>query len=277
MLTVSVDSRVGRERRARMASLDSREIWVSRETGESWVCWGPVVRMVLRAPRAERALTESQAPWVMLVKRVNWGSPDCQAIQEDKGQRAQLASLGLLEPMEKKEAGVSQVNRVQGDREVRRVRVVDEEPEVPQASQAPRGQRATTAPQAHPARGGLKDPRGPSASPDPRAHLDLQGRTACPDTLASVERQDSKERQAPRGPEEWSDPRDPPERLAQWAREATPDPRDHPESRVYLVLLARRGQREIRALRGHLVKTALPASGASPVSEVYLVPRVLLV
>ncbi|CAL8324019.1 unnamed protein product, partial [Boreogadus saida] len=210
---------------------------------------------------------------LMTSYRVNWGSPDCQAIQEDKGQRAQLASLGLLEPMEKKEAGVSQVNRVQGDREVRRVRVVDEEPEVPQASQAPRGQRATTAPQAHPARGGLKDPRGPSASPDPRAHLDLQGRTACPDTLASVERQDSKERQAPRGPEEWSDPRDPPERLAQWAREATPDPRAHPESRVYLVLLARRGQREIRALRGHLVKTALPASGASPVSEVYLVPR----
>ena len=40
-------------------------------------------------------------------------------------------------------------------------------------------------------------------------------------------------------------PRDPPERLAQWARGATPDPRAHPESRVYLVLLARRGQRSV--------------------------------
>ena len=40
-------------------------------------------------------------------------------------------------------------------------------------------------------------------------------------------------------------PRDPPEKLALWAREATPDPRAHPESRVYLVLLARRGQRSV--------------------------------
>lgn len=277
VLTVSAASRVERERRVRTASPDSRETWVSRETGESLVFWGPVVRMVLRAPRAGRAPTESQAPWVTLVKRVSWGSPDCQAIQDDRGPRAQVASLGSLEPMEKKEAGAWQVNRGRGDREVRRVRVVDEEPEVPQASRAPRAQQATTDPQARPARGGLKDPRGRSASPDPRAHPDLQGRTVCPDTLASVERQDSKGRQAHLAPEELLAPRDPPERQAPWAREDTPDPRAPPENRVYLVLLARREQRETPALRGLPGKTDLPASEASPGSEVYPVPRVLLV
>ncbi|KAK0134735.1 Collagen alpha-1(XI) chain [Merluccius polli] len=161
------------------------------------------------------------------------------------------------------------VNRVPGDREVRRVRVVDEGPEVPQASRAPRGQRATTDPQAHPARGGLKDPRGRSASPDRRAHLDLQEKTVCPDTLASVERQDSKERQAPPDPEVWLAPRDPPERQALWVREVTPDPQAPPESRVYLVLLARRGQRETLVPKEPLVKTAHPACEASPESEVY--------
>ncbi|KAG7269679.1 hypothetical protein CRUP_029797 [Coryphaenoides rupestris] len=176
--------------------------------------------------------------------RVNWESPDCQAIQDDRGQRVSQGPAWW-----------------------------NEGPEVPQASRAPRAQQATTDPQDLPARGGHKDPRDPSASPDPRAHPDLQEKTDCLDTLASVERQGSKARPAPPDLEGLLAPRDPPERQAPWVREVTPDPQAHPESRVYPVVLARRELRETPAPRGPLARTAHPVSEASPESEVYLVPR----
>ncbi|KAJ3611614.1 hypothetical protein NHX12_021629, partial [Muraenolepis orangiensis] len=93
--------------------------------------------------------------------RVSWGSPDCQAIQDDRGPRAQVASLGSLEPMEKKEAGAWQVNRGRGDREVRRVRVVDEEPEGTAGNDGPPGPPGERGPQGPQGPVGFTGPKGP--------------------------------------------------------------------------------------------------------------------
>lgn len=159
VLMVSVVLRGERERRARMVSQVSREIWESKETGVSLACLGPVERMVLRVLKADLAPTESQVPSVLLEKRVNWVFQDCQVIPEDKDLRAQAVSLGSLEPMARKEQGALQAKLVQEAKEGQRVLVGVEEPEVQQGNLAPRVHQAMTALRVDLEREGLKDLR----------------------------------------------------------------------------------------------------------------------
>lgn len=271
---VSVVSRGQKERRARMVSQVSRVTWESKETGVRLVCLGPVERMVLRVLKAELAPTESQAPLVLLEKRVNWVFQDCQVIQEDKDLRVQAGSLGFPEPTARKEPGVLQANLVQEGREVQQVLVGVEEPEVQPGNQVPRAQQATTVLQAHLAKEGLKDLRDQWVSQDQRAPLDHLERMGCPDTLVSVVRRVSKEKLVHQAQEELSAPRDQLERPVLLVREATLDPLAHPESKVFQVLLARREQREILDHRDPLAKTVPLVFEASLEREVYLAPRV---
>lgn len=240
-------------------------------------CLDPVERMVLRVLKAELAPMESQVPLAQLEKRVNWGSLDCQVIQEDKDLRAQAVSLGSLVPMVKKEPGALLENLVQEGREVQRVLVVLEEPEVQQENLVPRAQQAMTVLQARLVREDLKGLRDQWASLDQRAPLDHLERMGCLDTLASVERRVSKEKLVHQAREVLLGLRDPLEKLVLLVREATLDLLVPPESRVFQVLLARREQREILDPRDPLVKTVPPGSVASLEREVYLVPRALQV
>lgn len=277
MLTESVALRAERERRERTVSQVSRETWASKETGVSLVCWGRVERTDPRVPRAGRAPTESLVPWVLLERRVNWAYRDYQATQEDKDPRAPAVSLGSPEPTARKEPGAWRANLVQGGSEVQRVHVADVGQEVRQASQALRAHRATMDHQAGLAREDLKDPRVQLVSPDRKAPLDHLERTGCPDTLANVEKRDSKERPALQAQAELWVPRDPLERLVLSAREATLDPQAHLESRVFLVPLARREQRETQDPRERPARTVLRVYEGSPEREVYPAPRVQLV
>lgn len=120
---------------------------------------GPVERMVLRVLKAELGPLVNLVLLVLLEKRVNWVSQDCQVILEDKDLRAQAVSLDSREPMARKEAGALLANLVREDKEVRRVPGALEEPEVPQENLDPRAQQATTVLLAHLVREDLKDHR----------------------------------------------------------------------------------------------------------------------
>lgn len=240
-------------------------------------CLGPVERMVPRVLKAELAPTESQVPLVQLEKRVNWVSPDCQVIQEDKDLRAQVVSLGSLVLTVKKEPGALLANLVQEGREVQRVPVALEEPEVQQENLVRRAQQAMTVLQARLVREGLKDLRDQWASLDQRAPLGHLERMGCLDTQGSVERRVSKEKPVHQAREVLLGLRDLLEKLDPLVREATLDLLAHPESRVFQVLLARREPREILDPRDPLVKMVPLASVASLEREVCLVPRALQV
>lgn len=99
----------------------------------------------------------------------------------------------------------------------------------------------------------------------------------CPDTLASAEKQVSKERPVLQDQEVLLGPRDPQEKLVPSVREATLDLLAHLESRVFQVLLAKREPRVILGHRDPLVKTVPLVFVASLEREVYPVPRALLV
>lgn len=88
-----------------MVSLASREIWVSRATGESWDQQDPEERTVPRGPRVGPVSLETLVRLVPTERRVNLVSLGYLVTQGDKDQRGHKDSKVSLEPMERKERG----------------------------------------------------------------------------------------------------------------------------------------------------------------------------
>lgn len=241
------------------------------------VCPAREEKTVLRVPKVERDPTESPVLLVLLEKRVNLVSQGCQVTQEGKDRRAPVGFRASQGRTERKAPGESLGNLVRGVNEVRRVHAGPEERGVPQGNQDPRARPVTMVLLVHPGRGDLKDLRGRLVSLDQRGRLDHQERMGCPDILAREEKQVSKGRLVHLVLEASSGRRDPLERLDLLEREVTLDPPDPQESRVCPELEAKKAPRETQAHRDHPVKTVPPVSEASPESEVFQEPRVLLV
>lgn len=185
-----------RVKREKTASPASREIWVSRATGESLDQQDPEERTV---PRGQRVVQDSQEMLVHLeplVRRVNLEFPDCQDTQEDKDQRDLRVSKVSLVLMERKELGEQQESLAHADREDQRGLEERGDQEDQQEKLDQRVTQEMTAHQDLPVRGVCQGLRDQQVSQDQRALLDLQGKMDCLDILDREERLDSKAKQA---------------------------------------------------------------------------------
>lgn len=262
------DTRVKREKTASPAS---REIWVSKATGENLDQQDPEVKMALRGQRVVQGFQEMLVLLVQVVRRVNLEFLDCQDTQEDKDQRDLRVSKVSLVPMERKELGEQQESRAHADREDQRVLEEREDQEDRQEKLVQRVTQGMTAHRDLPVRGDCLGLRDQQVSQDQRAPLDLQGKTDCQDILDREEKLDSKAKQALLVLQEWLDLRDQQVRLDKRENVDTLDPRDHLVSKVCLELQEKKEPRVILALLARLVKMAHLGKEVSLEREVCLV------
>lgn len=259
-----------REKREKTASLASREIWVSRVTGESLDQQDPEEKMVLRDQRAAQVSQEMLVLLAQLVRRVNLEFPDCQDTQEDKDQRDLRVSKVSLAPMERKELGEQQESLAHADREDQRGLEERGDQEDQQEKLDQRVTQEMTAHQDLPVRGVCQGLRDQQASQAERAPLDLQGKTDCLDILDREERLDSKGRPALLVLQAWLDLRDQQVRLDQWEIGATLDPQAHLVSRVYPELQGKKEPRVTLVLLAQQVRMAHLGQEDSLEREVFL-------
>lgn len=259
-----------REKREKTASLASREIWVSRVTGESLDQQDPEEKMVLRDQRAAQVSQEMLVLLAQLVRRVNLEFPDCQDTQEDKDQRDLRVSKVSLAPMERKELGEQQESLAHADREDQRGLEERGDQEDQQEKLDQRVTQEMTAHQDLPVRGVCQGLRDQQASQAERAPLDLLGKTDCLDILDREERLDSKGRPALLALQAWLDLRDQQVRLDQWEIGATLDPQAHLVSRVYPELQGKKEPRVTLVLLAQQVRMAHLGQEVSLEREVFL-------
>lgn len=270
MPTASAASKDIRVKREKTASPASREIWVSRATGESSDQQDPEEKMVQRGRRVAQVSQEMLVLLAQVARRVNLEFPDCQDTQEDKDQRDRKVSKVSPAPMGRKELGEQQESLAHADREDQRGLEEREDREGRREKLDQRVTQETTARRDLPVRGVCQGLRDQQVSQDQRALLDLQGKTDCPGILDREERLDSKARLAPLALQVWLDLRDQQVRLDQWEIVVILDPQAHPVSRVYPELQGKKEPRVTPVLLAQLVRMALLGQEVSPEREACL-------
>lgn len=105
----------------KMASLASKGIWASRETGVKSDLRAPGVRMALKVPKVARVPMETPVLSVLLERRENSACQGCPATRAGRAQRAPLASRDFQAPTARRAHGGHLANQVQGGNAVQRV------------------------------------------------------------------------------------------------------------------------------------------------------------
>lgn len=254
-----------------MASRASKETWASRAIGGRSAHLVPEGRTVPKVPRDEAVRTATPVLWDPLGRRANSESQDCQATQEDRGQRVLSDFLDFLAPTEKRAAGAPLGSRDRGGSEARRAHEVKEAHGASPGSLAPRATLEAMARLALPVNGDPTDPKDPRGSLDQRAPRGPQARTGSRDTLDSEARRVSKARPALQALRVWSALRVPLGKPVPWASVVTLAPQGPPVNRGSRAWPGKKGRRETQAPPAFLGKTVPPGCEASLETEDFLV------